>query len=239
MATKRKITISWSGGKDSAFALHLLLQSQQYEVMNLHTIIDRDSRRVGLHGVREELVEAQARQIDITLIKGILEASNDGAEYKTLVREMYRTFRSEGITHIMFGDIFLEDLRAYREELLQESGLVPVYPLWNMKSRDMVDEFLKAGFKTIICSSNEACFNAGMLGKLMDEAIFGRIPSEVDPCGENGEYHSFVFDGPVFRKPVAITLGDVVTKNYEYTVIDNGAPRRKTMVFYFQDILTG
>lgn len=237
MAIKRKITISWSGGKDSAFALHLLLQSQQYEVIHLHTIFDRDSQRVGLHGIREELVEAQAGQLDIPLVKGFLEKGDGPEKYTELVREMYIAFRDEGITHIMFGDIFLEDLRAYREELLQQSGLIPIYPLWNMKSHYVVGEFLKTGFKTIICSTNEVCFKAGMLGRVMEEGIMEQIPAEVDLCGENGEYHTFVLDGPTFRKPIALTLGEIVSKNYEYSIMDNGVAKRKTMSFYFQDIL--
>lgn len=237
MDSGNKITISWSGGKDSAFALYGLLQSRKFEVVHIHTVIDSDTRRVGLHGVREEMIEAQAVQLGLSLVKGSLKSSGSGSAYEELVRGMYRSFREEGITHILFGDIFLEDLRSYREGLLQESGLIPVYPLWKKDSHALVKEFVGAGFKTIVCAANERCYEAGMLGKTIDQDLLERLPGDVDPCGENGEFHTFVSEGPIFRKQVPVTLGEVVSRSYEYAVMENGQETRKKTVFYFQDLL--
>lgn len=237
MGSGNRITISWSGGKDSTFALHSLLQSEAYDIVHIHTVIDSDTRRVGLHGVREEMIEAQSRQLGLELVKGYLKASGTGSNYEELVRGMYRTFRAQGVTHIMFGDIFLEDLRSYREELLRESGLIPVYPLWKGDSLKIVRQFVDGGFKTIVCSANETCHRVGMLGKTLDHDLLERLPAGIDPCGENGEFHTFVFDGPVFKSAVPVALGEVVQKTYEYSVVEDGQETRKTSTFYFQDIL--
>jgi uncharacterized protein (TIGR00290 family) len=132
MVSKKKMTISWSGGKDSAFALFKILASGEYEVVGLHTVIDKDNRRVGLHGVREELIELQAMSLGLPLVKLYLPASNDHEAYTSLMRSFYKISADDGVTHVMFGDIFLEDLKSFREDLLKESGLIPEFPLWKI-----------------------------------------------------------------------------------------------------------
>ncbi len=144
---KKKITISWSGGKDSAFALFKVMASGEYEVVNLHTVIDKHNHRVGLHGVREELIEAQAAALGIPLVKLYLPASNDGDAYASLMRSFYKISAADGIDYVMFGDIFLEDLRRYREDLLTDSGLVPDFPLWNVQTTMLWSDFLIVEFQ--------------------------------------------------------------------------------------------
>jgi uncharacterized protein (TIGR00290 family) len=237
MDSKKKITISWSGGKDSALALHLILEQEMFEVRHLHTVIGKSTKRVGLHGIREELIREQARQLDLPLVIRYLEDDNTHQAYEKLVLQMYQDFRDEGISHILFGDIFLEDLRAYRENLLRESGLIPVFPLWKLPSLNLLGRFIDGGFKTVICAANEMCFNADLLGRVMDKGLLQEIPPGIDPCGENGEFHTYVFDGPMFRSPVPYTLGEMVARTYDYDILENKSIKRKSTTFYFQEIL--
>lgn len=238
MVSKKKITISWSGGKDSAFALFKVMASGEYEVVNLHTVIDKHNHRVGLHGVREELIEAQATSLGIPLVKLYLPASNNGDAYASLMRSFYKISASDGIDHVMFGDIFLEDLRKYREALLTDSGLIPDFPLWNVQTTMVWSDFLMSNFKTVICSANADLFHEGQLGHTLDENFFATLAPGVDPCGERGEFHTFVYDGPIFKKPVAFDRGEVVKKVYHYKkMTPEGRLTNIESAFWFQDLL--
>jgi uncharacterized protein (TIGR00290 family) len=237
MDSKSKITVSWSGGKDSALALSRLAKLDSYQLVSLHTIVGQNTRRVGLHGVREELLMKQSDAVGVPLIIGYLPDGDEMGMYETLVKQMYRSFREQGITHIMFGDIFLEDLRAYRESLLSDSGLIPVYPLWNASSTALIHEFLEGGFRTTICSCDERCYRAGLLGKEIAEDFLDVLPADTDPCGENGEYHSFVFDGPSFARPVAYSLGETLSRHYKFSVKEGDKVEEREKQFYFVDLL--
>lgn len=232
------MTISWSGGKDSAFALFKVMASGEYDIVSLHTVIDKDNRRVGLHGVRETLVEAQASALGIPLVKLYLPASNDHEAYASLVRSFYKISVLDGISHVMFGDIFLEDLRKYREELLAESGLVPDFPLWNIDTKILSDDFLLSNFKTVLCSADASLFTQGQLGITLDNDFFQSLSPGVDPCGERGEFHTFVYDGPIFKRPVTFHKGDVVRKVYQYKKVNpDGSVHQLESAFWFQDLL--
>jgi uncharacterized protein (TIGR00290 family) len=235
MISKKKVTISWSGGKDSAFALYKILASGEFEVVNLHTVIDQDSKRVGLHGVRESLIEKQAEQIGLSLEKIYLPASNDHEVYKSTLQKFYRTCAGNGLEGVVFGDIFLEDLRAFRLSLL-EPKLTPSFPLWNVDSKVLVSDFIDAGFKTTLCAADANFFSPHHL-RLIDHKFLELLPAGVDPCGENGEFHTFVFDGPLFKKPVPITMGEVVKKTYSYQRKEpNGETKKLETSFWFQDL---
>lgn len=237
MATKRSVTISWSGGKDSAFALYKTLLSGEYEVVHLHTLIGEETRRVGLHGVPEALIDAQAAELQIPLKKLYLPSSDDHAAYETVMKAFYKTAVREGIEAVVFGDIFLEDLKAYRERLLAPFKLDTYYPLWQVNSRQLIDDFINIGFKTLLCSANTRWFQPAALGKTIDESFVQHLPAEVDPCGENGEFHTFVYDGPVFRRPVSYTLGEVVEKKYHFQrLTERGETVADEASFWFQDI---
>jgi uncharacterized protein (TIGR00290 family) len=237
MDTKKKITISWSGGKDSAYAMYSLLRKADVEVCHIHTVISESQRRVGLHGVREGMIELQAKQLNTPLVKAYLNDDQSGESYQRLMTDLYAKFRDDGITHILFGDIFLQDLRNYREKLLLKSGLQPIYPLWQKPSENILADFSAAGFRSVICSCNDQCFDAGILGVVIDGEFGARLPEGVDPCGENGEFHSYVFDGPIFKRPIRYTLGDTVARKYHYSITEDKNTIQRTTIFHFQDIL--
>jgi uncharacterized protein (TIGR00290 family) len=240
MDSKKKITISWSGGKDSALALYKVLRRQEGQVIHLHTIINQETRRVGMHGLPESLIDRQAEALGVPLVKGYLASSEDHAAYELLIHEMYTRFANEGITHVVFGDIFLADLKNYRESLLLRHGLVGLFPIWNVPSNTLLDEFVAAGFRTLVCATNELCFEHGILGKVISEDFGKSLPAGTDPCGENGEFHTFLFDGPLLKWPVAWRLGAVVQKTYDYQVrSESGEIKQCLSVFYFQEVLPG
>lgn len=235
---KPKISVSWSGGKDSAFALYKILLSKEYEVTSLHTVIGTDTKRVGLHGVREELIEQQAGALGIPLIKLYLEKSDDHGAYEKLMKTFYKECAGEQINGVAFGDIFLEDLKKYREELLKESGLFPVYPIWKMDTRMLLEELISAGFKTVVCSTNGKYFLVHQLGHTLDRNFAKNLLPGIDPCGENGEYHTFVYDGPIFRAPVIYERGKVVSKEYSYQKTnDDGSLEKLVTTYWFQDLV--
>jgi uncharacterized protein (TIGR00290 family) len=237
MALKKKISVSWSGGKDSAFALYKILAQNNYEIVNLHTVIVTETKRVGLHGIHESLIDVQARNLGFKLIKLYLDSSDNHDAYTALMRNFYKQCGEEGTEGILFGDIFLEDLKAFRDELLAPSGVKGIYPLWHMNTKILVEDFINAGFKTLICSANSKFFGRDSIGKTLDERFINALPPEVDPCGENGEFHTFVYDGPIFKKPVGFQLGEVVERSYEYRIkSDDGSISVEKSSFWFQDI---
>ncbi len=234
----KRVTISWSGGKDSALALYRVLRNPAFEVIGLHTVFNAENRRVGLHGIREALIDRQARAIGLPLTKLYLGSSDDHEAYRKLMTDHYAECARENIDGVVFGDIFLEDLKNFRDELLLESGLTGIYPLWKCQSDALLRQFLDAGFKTIICACNQQVLAGGFSGKILTKELMMNFPKEVDVCGENGEFHTFVFDGPIFRERVAFSLGDTVNKTYSYKIRDErGAERTLTSEFLFQELL--
>jgi uncharacterized protein (TIGR00290 family) len=235
---KPKATVSWSGGKDCAFSLFKILQLASYEIVSLHTTINSETRRVGLHGVREELIQAQADALGLPLDKLYLPASQSNEAYENVMTEYYRQCKSDGIDFVLFGDIFLEDLKQYRQYLLAQSGLQVLYPLWNLSTDQIIRDFLDADFKTLICSANGLFFDATHVGRTIDINFVERLPPNVDACGENGEFHTFVYDGPIFTKPVNLLIGEVVEKEYSFEKLVDGKTERATSKFWFIDLLS-
>lgn len=234
---KKKVSMSWSGGKDSAFALYETLKRSEVDVMNLHTVIDEKTRRVGLHGVPEILIEKQAEAIGLPLEKIYLPAAEDHAAYTTCMRQYYQRCVDSGIDGIVFGDIFLEDLKTYRINLLKPFKLFSSFPLWGRESGKLITDFIDAGFKSTMCSANAALFSKKQLGNIIDREFVASLRSGIDPCGENGEFHTFVFDGPLYKNPIPLTMGEVVQKTYSYqTKNPNGEIENLETVFWFQDL---
>lgn len=235
---KPKVTISWSGGKDAAFALHKILLSKEYEVVSLHTIIGQETKRVGLHGVREELIEQQAEMLGIPLIKLYLEKSEDHAAYEKLMKEFYAQCVKDGVDCVAFGDIFLEDLRDYREEMLKGTGLSSIYPIWKTDTKMLLTELLAANFKTVVCSANGKYFAVHELGHTIDEAFTQNLLPGVDPCGENGEFHTFVYDGPIFKSPVLFKRDKIVSQEFHYQKMkEDGSIEPLRTTYWFQELL--
>ncbi len=207
--------MNWSGGKDSAMALGRLLRNPEYRISSLLTTLSVSTRRVSMHGVREELLRAQADSLGIPLKTAYLRESDGLDKYNALMRKILQDFSLEGITHAAFGDIFLEDLREYRELQLKRAGFSALFPLWGISTQNLIRHFIEDGFKTIVTCVNEQYLDSGFVGRIIDEQFLNDLPEGVDPCGENGEFHTFVFDGPLFREPVRFEPGEKVYKEYK------------------------
>jgi len=201
MKKKEPIVMSWSGGKDSSFALYKILKEKKYDVKYLLTNIFEPNKRVSMHGVPEILIEKQAESIGIPLIKlYINEKSHE--EYENTMREFLNNIKAEGINTIAFGDIFLEDLKKYREQKLAEVEMKAMFPLWKNDTYKLAKQFLNKGFKTHICSIDASKVPNHLVGIDYSTEFLKELPKSIDPCGENGEFHSFCYDGPIFKTPI-------------------------------------
>ncbi|HEX3603452.1 MAG TPA: diphthine--ammonia ligase [Steroidobacteraceae bacterium] len=200
----------WSGGKDSALALDRVRRGGEFEVRALITTVNAEFRRVSMHGVREELIDLQSQAIGIPAHKMYVGGRGSNDDYVPALRAALESFKKLGITNVIFGDIFLEDLRQWRESLLGGLGMTGVFPLWKQDTRALIRQFIDRGFKAVVCCTNDAHLTQREVGRPLDEAFIGGLPDTVDPCGENGEYHSFVYDGPTFGRPIAFRLGEIV-----------------------------
>ncbi|MFY7787532.1 MAG: diphthine--ammonia ligase [Thermoflexibacteraceae bacterium] len=206
---------NWSGGKDSALALyHLLQQKNKYDIKSLLTSVNQHYRRVSMHGVRITLLEQQAAQIGIPLHKIELPETLSMDEYSQLMQQTLEQFQAANIHHAAFGDIFLEDLRTYREQQLAKVGMQAVFPLWGKPTKEVLLEFIEKGFQAVIVCVNAKYLDPSFLGRLLDKSFLEDLPPNVDICGENGEYHSFVFDAPIFNQPIPFTKGEIVEKKF-------------------------
>ena len=213
--------MSWSGGKDSALALDELLRSPEWEVVGLLTSVADPYRRISHHGVREELLVEQADALGLPL--DILRLSmRDGpctnAAYEQLIGERLAEYVGRGVRHVAHSDLFLADLRAYRERNLARLGMAGVFPIWGRDTRRLVEEFEDAGFRAVLCCVEGRRLDASFVGRSLDRNLLADLPPDVDPAGENGEYHSFVYGGPIFQRPVAFETGQTVTRDNRHYV---------------------
>ena len=233
--SKQKISISWSGGKDCAYMLGLI--KDDYDIVELHTTINSETQRVGLHGVHKDLIEAQAISLGIAIHFISVDPSQSNDAYEKATNEYYQSLMDRGIKLVGFGDIFLEDLKAYRDNILRSIGLTGVYPLWKQDTHDLSHKFVNAGFKSVICASDAFKFSPPAAGKFFHQLLANGFPNNIDPCGENGEFHSYVFDGPIFNYPIDIKTGELIEKAYHYTD-DKGNQKRSSFHFcplYFKE----
>jgi len=212
---KENIVMSWSGGKDSAYALHHILKEDKYHVKYLMTTIYKPNKRVSMHGVPESLIEKQAKSIGIPLIKIYIEEKTHD-EYDIKMKETLLTFKSEGINIMAFGDIFLEDLKEYREKRLAEVEMKALFPLWGKDTKDLAKQFITDGFKTHICSIDASKLSKDLVGIDFSNSFLNLIDNEIDHCGENGEFHSFCYDGAIFKEVVTFQQHGTVSKTYTH-----------------------
>ncbi|MBL7890922.1 MAG: diphthine--ammonia ligase [Bacteroidia bacterium] len=231
MIKKEKVIFCWSGGKDSALALYKILNDESFEVVSLLTTLNETYRRISMHGVREELLDEQAQKIGLPLVK-IYVKEGTNTEYEQKMEEVLLNFKSKGVDQVVFGDIFLEDLRAYREKNLSKIGMKARFPLWKKDTSVLVNEFLDLGFKTIVCCVNDSSLDDKKVGVKLDSKYLKNLPEEVDPCGENGEFHTFCYDGPVFKEPVKFDIGEKV-----YKALDPSLVQGKTKGFWYCDLI--
>jgi len=207
------VVVSWSGGKDSCLALHEILRNPAMRAHALLTTVTRDFDRISMHGVRRILLERQAAALNLPLHQVLISKGATNEEYEAATGEAFDAWRARGVTTVVFGDLFLEDIRAYREKLLARHAMSGLYPVWGRDTAKLIREFIDLGFKTAVVCVDPAQLDPSFAGRVIDENFLRDLPPGVDPCGENGEFHTFVFDGPIFRTPVKFSFGETVCRD--------------------------
>jgi len=218
---KQRVLLSWSGGKDSALALYMLQKRDDFQVVGLLTTITEEYHRVSMHGVRQILVEKQADELGLPLMKVLIPRNGGEDEYRSRMRQAMLQAKGDGIEGVAFGDISLEDVRKYREERLAEVKMKALFPLWGSKTAEMAAYFIQEGFQAIVSCVDSRRLAKESAGRLIDQRFLEELPADVDPSGENGEFHTFVFWGPLYRRAVPFRRGRLVLRDS----------------FYFRDLL--
>jgi uncharacterized protein (TIGR00290 family) len=233
-----KAIFCWSGGKDSAYCLHKVLTEKMFDVKYLLTTINEKFKRISMHGIREELLDIQADSIGISLWKvRVIEGTNN--EYEQQMETVLLKAKSEGINNVIFGDIFLEDLRFYRENNLAKLDMKGIFPIWKMNTKKLIFDFINKNFKTVICCTNDGYLGKEWVGREIDKSLIKQLPTNIDPCGENGEFHTFCFDGPLFKKKINFSIGEKVYKKLELKTDNSDIIQINiaTKGFWFCDLL--
>lgn len=215
MPTGRAL-LSWSGGKDSSLALYEVSRSGSFEIVSLLTTLTREFDRVSMHGVRRSLLEEQARCLQLPIEEVWIQKGAPNAEYESQMAKALSRHYSKGVRHVVFGDIFLEDIRKYREDMLAIMNMTGVFPLWKKDTKGVASFFIERGFRAIICTVDPKALDPSFCGREFDRSFLSDLPPQVDPCGENGEFHTFVYAGPIFEKEIGVRKGDVVCRDGFY-----------------------
>ncbi len=210
---RKKAAISWSSGKDSCYALYRLLNAGIYDFKYLVTTVTSNYGRVSMHGVREELLEKQSNSLGIPILRVEIPKNCTNEAYEKKMSEAVERLKSEGIEYIVFGDLYLEDIKEYRESKLKGTGIEPLFPLWGEDTKDLAEKIIKSGLKAKITCIDPSRVSADFAGKDFDNKFLAELPETVDPCGENGEFHTFVFDAPIFKNPLKIITGKLVERD--------------------------
>ncbi|HEX5424324.1 MAG TPA: hypothetical protein VFW94_12295 [Candidatus Acidoferrales bacterium] len=208
-----KAWLAWSSGKDSAWALHTVRQSGEFEVVALLTTVNRTYQRVAMHAVREVLVEMQADAAGLPLVKVPIPSPCTNQVYEQSMAEAMARARADGVMHVIFGDLFLEDIRAYRENQLARCGMTPVFPLWLSDTRRLAEEMIAGGLSAFLTCVDPRKLDRGFAGRRFDAQLLRELPPGVDPCGENGEFHTFANAGPMFSRQIAVSAGEIVERD--------------------------
>jgi uncharacterized protein (TIGR00290 family) len=209
----KRTLLSWSSGKDSAWSLHLLRQQREYEIVGLLTTFNQQANRVAMHAVRRSLVEAQAEAVGIPLWDVHLPWPCSNADYECIMKETCKTAVQSGVECIAFGDLFLTDIRAYREKQLENSGLQPIFPVWKIPTRELAHSMIESGVRAKLTCVDPKLLAPEFVGREFDEQLLSELPPNIDPCGENGEFHTFVYAGPMFARNISVKLGEIVSRD--------------------------
>jgi uncharacterized protein (TIGR00290 family) len=210
------ILMSWSGGKDSSLALHKILNERSYDVKALVTTVTEEFDRVSMHGVRRTLLHAQASSLGLPLEEVWIPKGASNEAYEARMKVVLSKHKEQGVEQIAFGDLFLQDIRSYREERLGQIGMRGLFPLWGLDTIKLAAEFVEQGFKAVVCCVDPKQLGKEFCGREFDRPFLESLPSGVDPCGENGEFHTFVYAGPIFKDEIAMTKGEVVLRHSFY-----------------------
>ena len=220
MTTIERVLLTWSGGKDSAMALHALQSSGAYEVVALLTTVTEQYDRVSMHGVRTALLERQADSLGLPLEKVYIGANASNDEYEARMRDKLAYYQARGVSSVAFGDLFLEDVRRYREENLSRVGMKGLFPLWGRDTSELAHSFIDLGFKAVITCVDSNLLDGAFVGRDFDREFLSELPAAVDRCGENGEFHSFVYEGPLFRSGILYERGEIVLRDSRFYYCD-------------------
>jgi uncharacterized protein (TIGR00290 family) len=220
---KPKAWLSWSSGKDSAWSLHVARQRGEIEIVALLTTVNATHARVAMHAVRESLLEAQAAAVGLPLMKVSIPSPCPNEVYEQAMAAAMERARSEGVTHMVFGDLFLEEIRRYREEKLAACGMTLLFPIWGIDTAKLAAEMVASGLRAFLTCVDPKQLDPKFAGRVFDARLLAELPAGVDPCGEKGEFHTFAYQGPMFRAPIPATVGEVVERDG----------------FYFADVLPG
>jgi len=215
-----RVIVSWSGGKDSAIALHEILKTQNYQIAALLTTVTEDYDRISMHGVRRILLEQQVASLGFTLETVLISKNASNEEYETNMGRVLGKYKKAGISSVVFGDIFLEDLRKYREDKLATLNMRALFPIWKRDTRELSRSLSTLGFKAITTCVDTNALGSQFAGRVIDEQFLSELPPNVDACGENGEFHSFVYDGPIFKQRVSFTQGEKVLRDNRFCYCD-------------------
>lgn len=210
------ILVSWSGGKDSALALREVIGTRKYDVKALLTTVTAEFDRISMHGVRQSLLHAQASSLGLPLEEIWIPKNSSNEIYEAQMKAVLTRYKDKGVEQVAFGDLFLQDVRSYREDRLAQIGMSGIFPLWGRDTRKLAREFIELGFRAVICCIDPSKLQKEFCGREYDAAFLESIPSTVDPCGENGEFHTFVYAGPIFKNEIPITKGQVVLRDGFY-----------------------
>ena len=214
-----KILLGWSGGKDSSMALYELKRSGKYEIILLTTVTEQYDR-ISMHGVRTALLEKQAESLGCQLEKVYITPECSNEEYEKKMDDTMNRYKKLGVTKVAFGDLFLEDIREYREKNLKKTGMEVIFPVWGRDTAKLASTFIDLGFKAIITCVDTKVLNGDFAGRFYDKGLLADFPVNIDPCGENGEFHSFVFDGPIFSRRIDFTIGERTLRDERFSYCD-------------------
>jgi uncharacterized protein (TIGR00290 family) len=212
-SSRPKAWLAWSSGKDSAWALHVARTQRRLEVVALLTTVNRTHQRVAMHAVRESLLERQAAEADLPLVVVPIPWPCSNQEYERAMSAAVHRAKSEGVTHMIFGDLFLEDIRRYRESNLADTGITPVFPLWGLATGQLARQMLAGGLRACITCVDPRQLDKSFAGREWDASLLAELPPSVDPCGENGEFHTYAFAGPMFRRAISVAAGEIVERD--------------------------
>ena len=228
---KERAYFNWSSGKDAALALYQVMKGNLYDVITLFTVLYMDGQTIPMHETSLHLLQQQAESIGIPLTVFQYHTKDSPGQYQSNMQKVMESFQSQKITTAIFGDINLEELRKQREKNCLQSNIKAVFPLWNLSAKEVLKQFVSLGFQAVITCVDGSKLNEKLIGRVIDDTLINELPPDADPCGENGEYHSFVFDGPIFRWPVRYEIDHIFYK--DYPLQSNAASSQQLQRFWY------